>query len=127
MISVLNVPPENDAYLHTEPLEFIEDLYDIIVDGDNMKPEDLLKDMVYMLKRYLDAHPIFRQHSELGETMTYDEFVERVKKVLFVNYDGFGIMCNDTQESNRYIMPSDLFNKDYRKPSWVTHVHWFNK
>ena len=35
-------------------LEFIRDLYDIMVDGDGLTPEALIKDVVAMLKKYLD-------------------------------------------------------------------------
>jgi hypothetical protein len=56
-MSDLKIPPENDAYLHTEPLEFLGDLYDIIKDGDCLTPEHLIEDMKYMLKRYLECHP----------------------------------------------------------------------
>jgi len=56
-MSNLKIPPENDAYLLTEPLEFIGDLYDIMKDGDCLTSEHLIEDIKYMLSRYLAAHP----------------------------------------------------------------------
>lgn len=47
---------EQDYIKDTPPLEFIADLYDIMFDGDNMKPKALVKDMAELIKQYLAEH-----------------------------------------------------------------------
>lgn len=45
----------SDYYKDTPPLGFIQDVYDIMQDGDGLTPEKLVADVVDMLGNYLSA------------------------------------------------------------------------
>jgi len=45
-------------YEDTSPMEFIKDLQDIMKDGDNLAPEKLISDIVFMLNHYIEAQEV---------------------------------------------------------------------
>lgn len=46
-----------DYMRQTPPIEFIGDLSGVMVNGDGLKPENLLKDIQAQVSKYLELHP----------------------------------------------------------------------
>jgi len=67
--------------------------------------------------------------SDEGDLMTVAEFVDCVRQGVFIDYDGHGRYATATQVSRDQadvIYPSELVRLKTR-PSWCTHVMWYNK
>jgi hypothetical protein len=66
-----------------------------------------------------------------GDLFTVKEFLSMIASKSIMNDDGHGKLATTTQESNVYVMPSDMFHKNgalnFKFPEWATHVIWFNK
>lgn len=70
--------------------------------------------------------PKFEPIPSYGSHMTWDDFVECVESGGFMDDDGHGDLATATQCSNKMINPSSV-GEHYKKPTWATHVVWYNK
>lgn len=61
---------------------------------------------------------------ENGLAMTISEFLAGVSSGLFTDYDGYGHLATETEESDVIIYPSIVSSIDY---TVFTHVVWYNK
>lgn len=64
-------------------------------------------------------------HDDIGDLFTIEEFIDICKTGYLSDYDGSGFYATDTEQSNIYISPGDIFADKYRKD--FTHVKWYNK
>jgi hypothetical protein len=72
--------------------------------------------------------PKFEPIPDYGDHMTWDDFVGAVRTGGFIDYDGHGNLATATECSDKNIVPSQITRPSgYNKPSWVTHVVWYNK
>ncbi len=62
---------------------------------------------------------------EWGDLMSIENFRGAVKAGMFRNYDGFGKLATETEESDIEIYPSMFLSMEV--PDWATHVMWYNK
>lgn len=68
-----------------------------------------------------------RDLPDYGDHMTLEEWISNVKCGGFIDYDGFGYLATETQESNIVIHPSDLQYMEGLFDPKFTHVMWYNK
>lgn len=64
---------------------------------------------------------------EYGDHMPWGQFVELVRDGMFIDYDGYADYATSTQVSDFYVLPSQLEQANFERPSWATHVVWYNK
>ncbi len=62
---------------------------------------------------------------DLGDHMTWEDFVGRCRRRSFVDYDGFGELATATHVSTITISPSRALT--FAPPAWATHVVWYNR
>jgi hypothetical protein len=62
-----------------------------------------------------------------GDLFTWDEFVDSCQHGDLVNADGFGELATATHTSQLAIDPSEVLAGDVARPSWATHVLWYNR
>ncbi len=60
-----------------------------------------------------------------GTLLSWDEFLDDVQNGMLEDYDGHGDLATATEVSNVGISPSDL--SYFMRPSWATHVCWYNR
>lgn len=60
---------------------------------------------------------------EYGSLMTVEEWLDDVKRNLFIDYDGFGHAVKDGKCDSRAIYPSEAAEV----PEDATHIVWFNR
>lgn len=65
--------------------------------------------------------------SDFGELMTLAEFDECVQDGTLIDYDGYGYLCTETEESNIQVYPSNWENIKKNIPAQLTHIIWFNR
>ncbi len=66
--------------------------------------------------------------AELGHFMTWEKFVADCRDGYLMDHDGLGELApNEQSVSNVNISPSEALHADYCRPSWATHVRWYNK
>jgi hypothetical protein len=70
--------PQLIEYIHEKPVDFITTLGDIVRDGDSMKPEDLVKDISWMIDNWLKEHKVREELEKLfpGEEIHTLDIVE---------------------------------------------------
>jgi hypothetical protein len=60
--------------------------------------------------------------------MLWQSFIDACESGAFIDDDGFGELATaDLQVSNVLIQPSEARDLGYVRPSWATHVCWYNK
>jgi len=59
--------------------------------------------------------------------MDWGGFVAACRDGMFTVNDGYGELATDLQVSDVRVDPSDALNLLYARPSWATHVCWYNK
>ena len=67
----------------------------------------------------------FRVVDALDTCMPWASFMVSCRDGFLTDEDGYGELATDLQVSDVRIVPSDAFN--YVRPSWATHVCWYNK
>lgn len=65
------------------------------------------------------------EDDELGDLLTWEEFVGGVECHGFTDYDGFGEYATDTRVSNKTIKPSDIAKGNILHG--FSHVLWYNR
>lgn len=67
----------------------------------------------------------------VGDLMTLDEWIGDVECGGFIDYDGWGYYCTETEQSNISVSPSDLqaglVTKVRERHPELTHVMWYNR
>jgi hypothetical protein len=72
-------------------------------------------------------NPLFSELVEMeviGDHMELEIFTNDCRLGLLNDYDGFGLLATEDEESNIVIKPSDLFQTNI--PKWATHIIWYN-
>jgi len=72
--------------------------------------------------------PKFEPIPDYGDHMTWEDFVSAVKTGGFIDYDGHGNLATATECSDKNIVPSQITRPSgFNKPSWCSHVVWYNR
>lgn len=81
----------------------------------------------YELKREYDLKrkPKMSELAHYGDLFTIEEFSEYCITGGFIDYDGFGLYANKTQQSDISVKPSSFIKYPQRKD--FTHIIWFNR
>lgn len=86
--------------------------------------------LVEALRLLIDVkfEPIPDDESGDDRYMTWETFVASCQSGGFTDDDGFGELATaDLHVSDVSVDPSDALNPSYVRPSWATHVCWYNK
>jgi hypothetical protein len=60
--------------------------------------------------------------------MPWEDFVANCRATAFTDDDGFGVLAtHNLRISNIRVYPSEALHRGYDRPSWATHVVWYNK
>jgi len=59
--------------------------------------------------------------------MPWEEFLTSCRDGTLMDEDGFGELATDLQVSDVQVVPTDVLSPFYARPSWATHVCWYNK
>lgn len=65
-----------------------------------------------------------------GDLIELDEFLEMVKMVAFIDYDGMGSWATAEaylDGADNWIYPSKIISGEQKPPVWATHVLWYNR
>ena len=60
---------------------------------------------------------------DYGDLMTIKDFVAGVRSNWLTNDDGIGFFATETEYSDNFC----VWDEKIERPSWATHVVWFNK
>ena len=66
------------------------------------------------------------EHVDFGDLFTVEQFLADVKCGALIDYDGFGVLATDKQQSNIEVRPSNI-RKRLSQYLWATHVMWYNR
>ena len=62
-----------------------------------------------------------------GYILTIKEWTDMVDIGAFVDYNGYGYLATDFEESNIKILPSQAIDGRYTFPEWATNVIWYSR
>lgn len=71
------------------------------------------------------SRPDMRPVDEGDHLVTIDDFAECVRRHYYIDYDGFAEWATETHVSDKRVDPSGFLKA--KRPTWATHVAWYNR
>lgn len=77
----------------------------------------------------LVCHEKNRPFSDLDQRclMTWPDFLEGCLSGMLMDDDGTGVLATETGRSDKCVSPRVVHAGRFTRPSWATHVCWYNK
>lgn len=69
----------------------------------------------------------FSPIDDIGDLIPLQKWIDAVECNAFIDYDGYGRLATETEQSDITVKPSQHQLGKIIYPHWATHVLWYNR